>query len=189
MAQQSRLTGHVRTRNHHDLLLLSVEIDIVGHIALTEWHLRLNDGMAALVNVEHVSVVHDGAHIAVVFRHLGKGEQAVDMRQNVGIDLYLRDELLHGYDEFREETGLQLQYFLIGTQYFFLVFFQLRRDIALSLRKGLLAYPSFGHLVLKGVAHFEIIAEDIVESNLQRGDASLLRLALLYLQQVVFTAA
>lgn len=111
------------------------------------------------------------------------------MRQNVGVDLYLRDELLHGYDEFREEAGLQFQYFLIGTQYLFLVFFQLWSDVALGLCECLFAYPSFWHFIFKGVAYFKIIAENIVESHFQRGYSCFLCLALLYLQQVVFASA
>ena len=149
-------------------MFLRVKVDIVGHVALAERHLCLDDGVAALMDVDDGGVVDGGAYVAVVFRYLGKGQQAVDMGQDVGIDLYLRDELLHGDDEFGEETRLEVEYLLVGSQYLFLVFLQFGRDVALGLSQGLLTYPSFRHLVLERVAHLEVIAEDVVVAYFKR---------------------
>ena len=100
MAQQGRFTGHIGTRDHHHLLLLGVEVNIVGHIALAQGHLRLDNRMASLQYVDHVALVHFRAHIEVILRHLGEAQEAIDVRQEVGIDLYLWDKLLHGDNQF-----------------------------------------------------------------------------------------
>ena len=53
LAQQSRLTGHVGTGYYHNLLMLRVEHDVVGHILLAHLHLALYHRMATLVYVSH----------------------------------------------------------------------------------------------------------------------------------------
>ena len=149
--------------------------------------LLFNDRVAALPDVEHRAVVNDGTHVAVLLGCLGKAQQAVQVCQQVGVDLYLRNELLHGQHQLIKQPRLQRQYLVLGTQNLFLVFLQLLRDVALGLCQGLLAHPLLRHLVLVGVAHFEVVAEDVVVAYLQALYARLLCLALLNLQQVVLT--
>ena len=62
-------------------------------------------------------------------------------------------------------------------------------NISLGLRQSLLANPVGWHLVLEGIAHFEVIAEDIVISHFQTGDTRLLDLSLLYLEQIILAVA
>ena len=57
----------------------------------------------------------------------------------------------------RENLGFQL--------------FQLLGDVALGLRQGLLADPAFRHLVLVGVADFEVVPKHVVERHLQPRDS------------------
>ena len=170
-------------------MFLRVKVHVVGHVALSERHLRLYHGVAALVNVEHGGVVDHWPHVGVVFRHLRKREQGVDVGEDVGVDLYLRYELLHVYNQLREQLRLKFQNLLVGAKYLLLILFQLWRDVSLCLCQGLLPYPVGRHAVLERVAHFKVIAEHVVVAHLQRGDACRLGLTLLYLQQVVLSAA
>ena len=109
------------------------------------------------------------------------------MCNDIGVNLYLWDIFLHILYKFVVELCLQNSYLLVGTKDFLLIFLQLRGDIPLCLSQRLLAEPVLGHLVLKGVAHLKVVTEYVVVAHLQRGDAGLLSLPLLYLQEILLT--
>ena len=109
------------------------------------------------------------------------------MGDDIGIGLHLRNELLQGGDQIVEKLLLQREDFLLRTQDFLLVFFQLLGNITLRLGESLLTHPLSRNLVLIGVTYFQIIPKDIIITYLQRGDTRCRRLTLLNLQQVVFT--
>ena len=185
MTQQSAFSGHIGSGDDDYLLLVVVEIDIVGHEALTHGQLLLNHGVSALAYVELQAVVDHRAHVVVVFGHLGKAHKAVELGDEVGVDLYLGDELLHGRDELGEELLLEGENLLVGTQNLLLVLLELLGNVALCLCQRLLAHPLGRHAVLEGVAHLEVVAEHIVVAHLERGDARLLNLALLNLHEIL----
>ena len=189
LAQQRRLTSHVRTGDYHYLLLLGVELDVVGHVLLAKRQLRLDDGVASGAYLEHVVVLNHRAHVAVLLGSLCEREQTVETRHDVGVGLNLRYVRLHIGDKLGEETGLEHQNLLVGTHNLLLVLLQFLGDVALGVGKRLLAYPLLRHLVLIRVAHLKIVAEHVVVAHLQRLYAGLLRLLLLNLQQIVATAA
>ena len=141
--------------------------------------------MAAAADVEHEAVVDNGAHVAALGGHGGQGVVAVERGQGQGVLLqggYVARGRLH---QFGVEALFEAEYLVLGTQYLFLIFFQLLRDVALGPHERLLAHPAGGHLVLVRVAHFEVVAEDVVEAHLETGDARGLNFALLQAQQVV----
>ena len=105
----------------------------------------------------------------------------------MSIALQLLYELLHVCYEFGIELSLKSQYLIFRTQYLVFVFLQFLSDVALSLCQGLLANPVRRHVVLIGVAHLEVVAEDVVVAYLQRCNAGVVYFALLNLQQVVLT--
>ena len=78
LTQQRRFAGHVRACDDDDLLTLLVEHDVVGDILLVDGQLRLDDGVAALLDVDGVALVDDGTDVAVLLGSLGKAEQAVE---------------------------------------------------------------------------------------------------------------
>ena len=121
----------------------------------------------------------------VLLCRLGSTEQTVQMGNDIGILLHLGNELLGSNHQVHEKLLFQREYFVLCTQYLFFVFLQLLGDVALSLCQRLLAHPLLRHLVLIGVAHLQVVAEDIVIAYLQRIDARLLGFALLNLQQIV----
>ena len=86
-------------------------------------------------------------------RLAGEGKKTVHTGNEVGIDLYLRNRLLHRSYQFIEELGFENQNFLIGTENLLFIFLQFLSNISLCLSKRLLANPVFRHLVLEGIAH------------------------------------
>ena len=141
--------------------------------------------MAALFDVNHLTVVDDGPDVAVLLGSLGKAQQHIKTSQQDGIQLYLRYELLYVAHQIGKKLCLQRQNLVFSPKNLLFIFLQLLGDVALSLCQCLLAHPFSRHLVLIGVAHLQIVAEHVVVAYLQRLDARLLGLALLNLQQVV----
>ena len=188
LAQQGALAGHVGSGDDDDLLLVGVEVDVVGDVVLAHGHLLLDDGMAALTDVEDEAVVDDGSDVAVLLGHGGEGEEAVEAGYLAGVDLYGGDVAHEVGDEVAEETGFEGEDLVLGTEDALLVLLQLLGDVPLGVDECLLAYPLGGHLVLVGVADLDVVAEDVVVGYLERGYAGGLGLALLHLQEVVLAA-
>ena len=138
--------------------------------------------MPALLDVDDLRVVDDRPDIAVFLSRLGKGEQAVELGQQRGVDLNLRDELLHRQHQFAEELLFHREDFVLRTQDFLFILLQFLRDVAFGLGQRLLAHPISGYVVLIRIAHFQIISEDVVIAYLQRLNTRLPGLALLNLQ-------
>ena len=66
---------------------------------------------------------------------------------------------------------------LFGVEHFALVILQLGGGEALGVDQGLLAFVVGGREVQIGAGDFDVVAEDVVEADLQRGDAGALALA------------
>ena len=90
------------------------------------------------------------------------------MGDDVGIDALFDDEHL-----------------LLGAEDLLFVLLQLLGDIAFGVGQRLLADPRLRHLLLMGVAHLDIVAEDVVVADFQRRNARRLALALLDAGQIV----
>ena len=189
LAQQRRFTRHVGTSDNHDLLVIVAQADAVGHIGLARRQLALDDGMSAHGDVDVEAVVKHWAVVAVFHRYARQGVEAVELGDDGAIVLDSRDILGHGRYQFIEQAALDDEYFLLGTQDFFLIFLEFLCHIALGIDQRLLANPLLGHLVLVGVAHLDIVAEHVVVGNLQTRDARLLTQGALHRYQIVLAAA
>ena len=185
LAQKGALTSHVGSGDDDNLLLLCVQLHIVGHIAFAHGHLLLNDGMAPLTDVYHIALVHNGTDVAVLGGTDGKGEQAVELCHQCGVGLDGGGVAGKRLDQGGIEPRFQCKDFFLGSHYLFFIVLEFLGDVALGVDQRLLAYPLGRHLVLVGVAHFQIVAKDIVVANLEALDAGGLCLALLDLEQVV----
>ena len=106
------------------------------------------------------------------------------MSHHVGVNLYLRHELLNVYHKLVEEFCLKCHYLLVSTEYFLLVFLQFLSDIPLGLSQGLLSHPLCRYLVLIRIPNLQIVAEDVVVAHFQRCYSRSLALSLLYLEQI-----
>jgi len=185
LPQQGRLTRHVGAGDHHDLLFLVVEQHVVGDILLPYGHERLDDGMASLADVDALAVVEHGADIAAFAGDAGEGLQAIDTRHDGGVAQQHGERTADAGDDVGIDALFDHQHLLLGAEDLLLVFLQLLGDVAFGIGEGLLADPGLGHLVLMGVAHFDIVAEDVVVADLERRDARRLALALLDACQVI----
>ena len=144
--------------------------------------------MAALTDVDDQRVVHVGAHIVILCCHAAERQQAIQSRHQLRIDLDDGDIFFERLEQVEIKFLLEAADAFLGIQNLLFVFLQLLRDVSLSSYQGLLAYPSFGHLVAVGVTHFDVIAEHAVESHLERWDLVFLSQSLLELDEVVLAA-
>ena len=144
--------------------------------------------MASLLDVDDLRRIDNRTDIIILLGSFGKRQQTVQMGNDIGVDLYLRNIFLHTQNQVVEELGFERQDTVFGAQNLLFIFLQFLRDVALGLCQCLLAHPVGRHLVLVRIAHLQIVAKHIVVTYLQRRDARLLSLAFLYFQQVVLTA-
>ena len=98
LTQQSRLSGHIRTRYYHYLLAFGIEHDVVRHITLAHRHLRFNHGVASAAYLKSLGIVNLRPYVIVFLGRAGERKQAVEPCDGVGIGLNLRDKVLRkGY--------------------------------------------------------------------------------------------
>ena len=171
LPEQGTFSGHVGAGDHEDLLVVPIERDVVGHIGFPVGQTPLDDRMATADDFEFVALHEDGPGVAVVLGDFGEAEQEVKAGYGAGRGLQQGQVRVQGRDKGRVGFPLDHVEPLLRAEDALLEFLELRSDVALGLRQRLLADPVLGHLVLVGVADFEVIPEDVVERNLQRGDA------------------
>ncbi len=144
----------------------------------------LDDGVTSLADIDDQTVVDIGADIAMFGRDGGKREQAVELGEDVGVELHLRHPLAEREHEFLVEAVLDDLDTLFGRGDFLLVGLEFVGDIPLGADECLLANPLGRHLLFVGIADLEVVAKDIVEAYLEALYARAFYLALLYLEQI-----
>ena len=85
LAEQGRFTRHVRTGDDDDLLSVIVQKDVVGDVLLSGWQLLLDDRMSSLTDVDDEAVVDVGTYIPMLGSYGGEGQEAVQLRQHIGV--------------------------------------------------------------------------------------------------------
>ncbi len=113
-------------------------------------------------------VVHLGADIAVLLGGYRQREETVGLLGAARIALHLADEPGQAVDKLRENAVLDLRNLLLGTKNLLLVFLQFGSDVALGVDECLFPDPFGRHLILVGVAHFDIVPEHVVETYFER---------------------
>ena len=167
------------------MLAVVVQQHVVGDVLLTCRQLLFDHGVTPLTDINDKAIVHVRADVAVVGRNGGKRQEAIQLRQHLGIQLHLRHPFAEREHQLLIQAVLDDLYPLLGGGDLLLVLLQLVGDVALCAHQRLLANPLGRHLLLVGVAYLQIIAEDVVEAYLQALYARALDLALLNLYQVV----
>ena len=142
--------------------------------------------MASLLDVDDGAVVDDGTVVVVFACCYGEGEEAVELCYGVGVLLKHGYELACPLDELGVELVFEGGYLFFCSEDFLLILFEFLCDVSLGLGECLLAYPFGWYEVLVGVAHFHVVAEDVVEADLEALYACGLCFSLLYLEEVVF---
>ena len=124
--------------------------------------------MTALLDVDHLAVVHLRTAVTVADCQVCEAAENVNARKYAAVLLdhgHIRLDL--GY-EGRIYLNLKGIDTLFGAEDLLFVFLQLLCDVSFRIDKGLLSDPLLRYAFLVGVAHLEIISEDIVESDLER---------------------
>ena len=87
--------------------------------------------------------------------------------------------------DFGEQFLFERENLVLGVEHFALVILQFRRGEAFGVGQRLLALVVGGRQVLIGAGDLDVVAEDVVEAHLERGDAGALPLARLDLRDVL----
>ena len=144
--------------------------------------------MAAFGDLQHTFVRHLRAHIVVVHRHAGQGQQSVQgFQRHCGL-LNAGDLCCDLLADLGEQLQLQSHRLLLCADDLLLDLLQLRCHIALAVGQGLLAGVAHGYHVVVGLGDFNVIAEHLVVLHAQVSDARLLTLALFQLDDPLFAA-
>ena len=85
-----------------------------------------------------------------------------------------------------KEPVFQLTDGFLGTQYFGFKFFELRGDESLGIDQGLLPHVMVWHEMEIALGDLDIVAEDLIVSNLQGGDSRFLSLLCFQLKDPAF---
>ena len=178
LAHVRRFTGHVRAGDEQHPVLVLVEHRIVGYKQTALEHL-FNDRVAALLDLHNAALIHVWHDVVVLQRRFGKACQHIEL-------CHSRCRALDADDlggDRRKQVGKQLvfqnQQALVCAEDLIFQLLQFGRDVALARRQRLLAGEGIGHRVGVGAADLDIVAEHLVEADLQLGDAGLLAVACL----------
>ena len=185
LAKQSRFTCHIRSRDNDNLLTVGIQIHIIGNVLLSHRKLFLYYRMASLLNIQHITVLYYRTDVLIRSGNIGKSKQTVQTGYLIGIYLNGRDIFGKGKNQIIIKLGFECHNLIFRTQNLFFVFLQLLCDITLCIHQRLFANPLGRHFVLMCITHLYIITEYIVIGNLQAGDAGLVTLTLLQLQQII----
>ena len=187
LAEQGRFTRHIRTCDDDDLLTVAIQLHIVWHILFTDRQLAFDDRMASLADIQYIIVADHRTDILVGSCNLGKRQQAVQLRQLVGIHLNGRDELTQSLHQAVVELLFQHQDLIFCSQNLLLILFQFLGDVSFGIHQCLFANPCRWHFILVRVPHLYIIAKHIVIAHLQRWYASQFAFSLLNLQEIILS--
>src|ERR1035437_6757440 len=165
----------------------AVQIEIVGDEAVGgsgDLHL-LDHRVTPLNNLDVRAVFKLGTAVVAIGSERGKRSEDIDFRQR---QRGLPDASRLGGNratQLRKQAPLNLDYLLLGVEHLDLVLLQLWRGKALGVDQGLLAFVLPRREVQVRLGDLQVIAEDAVELDLQRTDASALAFALLDLCDVL----
>ncbi len=102
---------------------------------------------------------------------LGQGHQHVQLSQHRGGPLQPPPRSRHRLAQLQKQLVLHLLRLLVGGQDLLFIFLQLGRDVALGILDRLLADILGGDPLAVRVGDLQVVAEDLVEADLQRGDS------------------
>ena len=130
--------------------------------------------MTPLGDGQHIAVVHHGAAVVVFRSNLRQRSQHIQLSNGVSGAL---DAVQLGTDALQQlvkQAALQRDEPLVRAKDLAFQLLQLLRDVTLAGGEGLFTDVSLRHKVFVGVAHLDEVAEHMVITDLQLGDASLL---------------
>ena len=163
------------------LLAAGFEAKIVGNKALALLAQKLfDDRMAAADDEQLAGSVEFRARVAAVRGQLCERSEHVELRDGRGGAPQAPLACAAIPSAPRRKLALDFEDALVGGENFALVFLQLGRGEALGIHQRLLALVVRGREMQIGLRNLDVVAEDLVEANLQRGDAGAFALALFH---------
>src|ERR1700730_13495308 len=178
LPQVGRLAGHVRSAEQHDLLIVRVQPQVVGHEAARPQR-SFDQRMAATDDLDPGLVLQRGAHPSMTAPDAGQPGDGIELTQPGG---RVEQILTGGGDataEVAEERLLTRHHRALRIEDEGLLLLQLRRDVALAIDQRLLADVLGRDRLTVGVTDLDVVAEYLVEANLERPDAAPLAFMLL----------
>ena len=148
LSQQCRFTGHIRSGDNEDLLLLVVQIDVVGNVRFAHGKLFLDHRMTTLMNVDDIVVFHSRTDVSVFLSRFGEGEEAVETSDELRIEFDGLDIIGQSSYEIRKQLCLEGKDTILGTENLLLIFLQFFGNITFGIDQCLLADPFSRHFVL-----------------------------------------
>ena len=143
--------------------------------------------MATLLYIYHFAGSHLRTAVAVRHRQICKSAQDIQTRDDAAVLLDHGDIGLYLRNKFCIYLSLKCIYTFLCPQDLLLVFLKFLCNITFGIDQSLLSDPFFRHTVLVGIADFEVVAEDIIETYLERRDACAFDFALLHFEEVVLS--
>ena len=188
LAQQGRFTRHVGAGENHYLGAGGVHVDVVRHVFLARGHQGFDDRMAARLDVEDAAAIYHGAAVTPVEGLPGEALEHVHRRHYAAVGLDVADALLHLAHQGGVDFAFHAGDVIFGREDLLFVFLELLGDIAFGVYQRLLAHPLRGHLALEGVAHLDVVAENVVVAYLEAADTGPLCLPFLHLQEITLAS-
>ena len=124
--------------------------------------------MTSLLDVHNLAVVHLRTAIPVAYGKLCKAEKHVKTGNDTAVLLNQGYVFLDLTDKLRIYLNFESIYPFFRTENLLLIFLELFCDISLCIDQSLLSYPFRRNGILMSIADFEIISENIVETDLKR---------------------
>ena len=164
----SRLAAHVRPGQDDELTARAVEIDVVGHERVGE---SLNDRVTAVGDHELVTLVQMRLGVVGDRGRFGQSGQDVERREGARRVLDSRRFGRHARAQRFENLELSREDPLVGAEHLLFVLLERRRRESLASGNRLLTQVVAGHQVQVGLRDLDVVAEDPIESDLERRDA------------------
>ena len=170
LPQVRGLPRHIRPRHYLQPVAFTIQMRIVGNEKLTDER-ALDDRMTPISYLKLGGFIYLRPVVSVLDCGLGEGGNHVQFGDGPRAEHYPVALLRHLLPQRHEELVLELLRALISTEDFRFLLLQLRRNEPLGIHQRLFPLIVIRHQFQIGLAHLDVVAEDLVEADLQRFDA------------------
>ena len=175
LTEQRGLAGHIGPGEEHDSTCF-IERHVVGDERFARHH-SLDDGMPAALELQRELARDLRPHVTLALGDVGQRGPDVETRQVTSGRLDPGDHLSDASPQLVQHFPLAYGDALLGTQDLGFVLLQIWRDVALRTGQRLAPLVIGRDAVAMGVRDLDVVAEDLVESDLERPNTRALPLA------------
>src|SRR5208282_3190268 len=170
LPQIGRFAGHVRPGDEQELSRIGVGIEVVGH-ELARTHSGFEHRMPSLADAHSARGIHRGPHVAAPARDFGQRRERIELAHRARRFEYRAALSLQVAQQFGEELQLQLAQARLRRKNLAFQFLQSRRGEALGADQRLLALVVGRSAIEMALGYLDVVAEDVVVTDLERGNA------------------